>query len=106
MSEHTLGHEGSATEKGKREEHEPCKRHQLEFKDRDEDLDRENEEGEHDDDPGDKQDRDLCKIGKEADRPHQILGRIEQGRAGIEAGRSDHAGPHEIAKSKRAAARL
>src|SRR3546814_7756876 len=57
MPEHTLGHERGPPEKGEGDKDEAREGDKLELENRHEDLHRENEEGEHDDDPGDEQDR-------------------------------------------------
>src|SRR3546814_7189705 len=58
---------------------------------------REDEEGEHHDDPGDQQDHDLEEIGEEADGTDEVGRRIEQRLRRIEARLGDYARPHEVA---------
>ncbi len=53
MAQHLFCHEGGASEKGEGNKDETGQRHQLELDDSDEDLDRQDEEGQHHDQPGD-----------------------------------------------------
>ncbi len=106
MAEHALRHEGGPPEEGEWQQDEPRQCDQFEFEDRNENLHRENEEGEHDDHPGDEQNHDLDEVGEEPDRADEIGGRIEKRLRGVKAGRCDHSRPHEVADRHRAAARL
>src|SRR3546814_17893015 len=88
MPEHTLGHERGPPEKGEGDKDEAREGDELELENRHEDLHRENEEGEHDDDPGDEQDHDLEKVGEEPDGSEKIGAGVEQRFGGIEIGRA------------------
>src|SRR5690606_23406383 len=80
--------------------------YQLELDDGDEQLDRENEEGEDGDRPCEEKDANLREIVEQADRSDQILGSIEKRRAGVQAGCRHCAGLHELGHVHSAAGRL
>ena len=85
------------SEQAERDQHEAGERRQLEFDQRDEELDGENEERQQDDHPGEQQHHDLDEILKEADVAHEAGDRVEDWTPGIKADLRDPAWPQEIA---------
>src|SRR3546814_8717398 len=80
------------------------KRRQLEFKDRDEKLDGEDEESRDDDHPGDHEHRDLDEIVEEVDWPDQLLRLFQQGPGRLEARSRQPSWKQQILRPDRAAA--
>ena len=70
----------------------PARARQLELDDRDEQLHREDEEGEDDEQPGEQQHRDRQEILEEGDEPDELADLVEQRPRRIEAGRGDEPG--------------
>ncbi len=106
MPQDLFGHEGGLAEKREGQQHEAGERHQFELDQDDEDLHGDDEEGEDDDQPGHEQNQNLREVGEQADRPHQVLGRVEQRRSGVEAGRRDAARLHELREAEGITTRL
>ena len=100
VAEHALGGEGGLAEQAERDQHEAGERRQLELDQGDEELDRQNEEGEQHHDPGEQQHRDLDEVLEERDVAHQAGDRVEDRPAGIEADLGDLAGSQEIGRGQ------
>jgi len=73
-----LGEKAGTVPERERHEHEAGERGQLELNDRYKDLDRENEKGEHDEQPGDQQDQDRGDIREKGDRTGQAVDLLEE----------------------------
>src|SRR3546814_7260130 len=73
---------------------------QLELDQRHEKLDRENEEGEDDQRPGEQEAGDLDEVLEERPVAHQVGDGVEQRTARVEAGLSDLAGAHQVGGGK------
>ena len=104
-AEDLFGEERGLVEQRERDQHEARERGQFELDQRDEYLDRENEEGDEHDRPGDHQHHDLHKILEERDVAHQVAVAL---RMGMPASMpiSDAAGLEQCVGRERRSARL
>src|SRR3546814_15596985 len=97
---HALGHEGGLAEQAERDQDESGQGGQLELDQRHEKLDRENEEGEDDQRPGEQEAGDLDEVLEERPVAHQVGDGVEQRTARVEAGLSDLAGAHQVDRKR------
>ena len=96
FAEHLLCEEGGLVEEREGNEDEAGQCGQLEFDQRDEELNRQNEEGDQHQDPRDHQHRDLHEVREEAGEAHHLVGRIEQRLTGVEPNLRELARPQEV----------
>ena len=92
VAEHALGHEGGLAEQAEGDQHEAGERRQLELDQGDEELDRQDEEGEQHHDQANSRHGDLDEVLEEADVAHQAGDRVQDRPAGIEPGLRDRPG--------------
>ncbi|GAK33906.1 hypothetical protein AQ1_01799 [alpha proteobacterium Q-1] len=103
VAEHAFGKECGLVPQRERHKHEARKRRQLEFEDGDEELDRENEEGQEHDEPGDHQHGDLHEVFEEGDRADEVADFRQERLRRVKARRRDKAGTHQIGGADRSA---
>ena len=104
IAEHALGQEAGAVPQGEGHEDEPGETGQLELEDGDEQLHREDEEGDDDEQPGEQQDGDRHEILEEAGEAEQLAGLVEQRPGGLEPGAGEIAGAKQVRRAHRPAA--
>ena len=96
VPQHALGEEGRLVEQAKRDEHKAGKGRELKFDQRDEQLHRQDEEGNEHDEPGDQQHEYLNEVLEERDEAHQLAGGVQDRLPSIDPDLRDPAGLNEL----------